>query len=146
MEVLVNDLRFNLYITLYKRVLVIWVALGIIILLSLLFSGAKGMTLFVGGIIWLIMNSSGIFASMWIKIKVNKKRLAFQFSCLYFIFIIMLFDQLYHMLESCMAKVNSMFYKFNILVGIDDRGNLSCHKINLIFVYFDVNPCIVCLY
>ena len=63
-----------------------------------------------------------------------------------FILIIMLFDQLYHMLESCMDKINSMFYKFNILVGIDDRGNLSCHKINLIFVYFDVNSCIVCLY
>ena len=74
MEVLVNDLRFHLYITLYKRILVIWVALGIIILLSLLFSGAKGMTLFAGGIIWLIINSSGIFASMWIKIKVNKKK------------------------------------------------------------------------
>jgi hypothetical protein len=70
MQVLVNDLRFNLYITLYKRILVIWIALGFVVLLTLLFSGVKGLALFGGGVLWLIINALGIFASMWIKIKV----------------------------------------------------------------------------
>ncbi len=72
MQVLVNDLRFNLYIILYKRILVIWIALGFIVLLALLFSGVKGLALFGGGVLWLILNALGIFATMWIKIKVLK--------------------------------------------------------------------------
>jgi hypothetical protein len=118
MQVLTNDLRFNLYITLYKRILVIWIALGFIVLLALLFSGVKGLALFGGGVLWLIINALGIFATMWIKIK------------------------LYHLLERCISHVNGMLYKYNILVGVDDRGKISCHKINLVFIYFDVTYCI----
>ena len=36
-----------------------------------------------------------------------------------------------------------MLFKYNILLGVDDRGHISCHKINLCFVYFDVSYCIV---
>lgn len=135
MQVLLNDMRFNLYIILYKRILVIWIAFGFIVLLILLFSGVKGLALFGGGVLWLIINALGIFVSMWVKIKVLK--LLFRKDKL------IDFLQLYHMLERCMAQVNAMLYKHNILLGIDDKGKLSCHKINLVFVYFDVNSCIV---
>jgi hypothetical protein len=57
---------------LYKRILVIWIVLGFIVLLALLFSGVKGLALFGGGVLWLIINALGIFATMWIKIKVSK--------------------------------------------------------------------------
>ncbi|XP_054156801.1 transmembrane protein 268-like [Oppia nitens] len=117
-QVLVNDLRFNLYITLYKRMLAVWIALGFAILLSILFSGMKGLPLFVGGVIWLVVNVFGIFVTMFFKVK------------------------LYHLLERCISQVNRMLYKNNILLGVDDRGSLSCHKINLIFIYFDVTYCI----
>ncbi|XP_054707873.1 transmembrane protein 268-like [Uloborus diversus] len=118
MQVLVNDVRFNLYNVCYKRVLILWIMLGFIILLSLLFSGVRGLALFGGGIVWLIINAVGIFVCMWVKIK------------------------LYRMLEQCMASVNAMLYKHRILIGLDDRGKISCHKVNLIFIYFDVSYCI----
>jgi hypothetical protein len=41
-----------------------------------------------------------------------------------------------------MAAVNEHFYKSNIILGVDDQGHFSCHKVNLVFVYFDVKPCI----
>lgn len=47
------------------------------------------------------------------------------------------------MLEECVSAVNGMLYKSHILVGVDDRGKISCHKVNLVFVYFDVTYCIV---
>lgn len=47
------------------------------------------------------------------------------------------------MLEECIAQVNTIFGRHNIFLGIDDRGHFSCHKINLIFVYFDTKYCIV---
>ncbi|XP_067120412.1 transmembrane protein 268 isoform X2 [Centruroides vittatus] len=118
MQVLVNDIRFNVYIMFYKRVLLVWILLGFIILLSLLFSGIRGLALFGGGIVWLIVNAIGIFICMWLKIK------------------------LYRLLEQCVASVNALLYKHNILVGLDDRGKISCHKVNLIFLYFDVGYCI----
>lgn len=70
MQVLVNDIRFNIYNMCYKRVLILWIMLGFIILLSLLFSGVRGLALFGGGIVWLIVNAVGIFVCMWLKIKV----------------------------------------------------------------------------
>lgn len=118
MQTLVNDYRFNLYIIFYKRVMVVWVVLGFIILLSLLFSGARGLPLFAGGIVWLIVNAFGVFFSMWIKCKLMR------------------------MLERCIARVNEIFYKNNILLGVDDKGKISCHKINLVFVFFDSTYCI----
>lgn len=47
------------------------------------------------------------------------------------------------MLEDCMAQINFILGKHNIFLGVDDRGHFSCHKINLIFVYFDPKYCIV---
>ncbi|RWS25621.1 uncharacterized protein B4U80_04728 [Leptotrombidium deliense] len=118
MQVLVNDYRFKLYIIFYKRILVVWIALGFVVLLTLLFHGVKGMALFGGGVLWLIINALGIFFSMWIKIK------------------------LYRMLERCVARANENLMKNNIIVAIDDRGKISCHKVHLIFIYFDIQYCI----
>ena len=35
--------------------------------------------------------------------------------------------------------------KHNLLIGVDDRGHLSCHKINLYFIYFDTSDCVTFL-
>ncbi|XP_022644788.1 transmembrane protein 268-like isoform X4 [Varroa destructor] len=118
LQILTNDLRFTLYNILYKRILLMWMLMGFVILLSLLFSGTKGLALFGGGVFWLIVNAVGIFAFMYIKLK------------------------LYHMLERCIAHVNQILVKHKILLGLDDRGKLSCHKVHLIFLYFDTEPCI----
>ncbi|XP_074597476.1 uncharacterized protein LOC141852375 isoform X2 [Brevipalpus obovatus] len=118
MQNLVNDYRFKVYIVFYKRVMMIMITLAFIILMVLLFSGARGTPLIVGGIIWLIINGFGIFISLWLKFKMVR------------------------LLEHCLARVNEIFLKNNILFGVDDRGKLSCHKVNLVFVYFDCTYCI----
>ena len=51
--------------------------------------------------------------------------------------------QLNHNLERCMAQVNKHLLRHKIILGLDDRGKLSCHKVNLCFIYFDTVDCIV---
>ncbi|XP_051159358.1 uncharacterized protein LOC127280435 isoform X2 [Leptopilina boulardi] len=118
MELLVNDVRFNMYNICYKRVLVLWIFIGFVILLGLLFSGVTGLTLFGLGVMWLVLNAAAIFLCMFIKIKLNQN------------------------LEKCMAQVNKHLLRHKILLGLDDRGKISCHKVNLCFLYFDSNECV----
>ena len=73
MSILLNDYRFNLYIILHRRILGIWIAAGILFLLAILFSGWKGSTLFLAGIIWLIMTALGIFLAIFVKQRVCSK-------------------------------------------------------------------------
>ncbi|CAH0404733.1 unnamed protein product [Chilo suppressalis] len=118
MELLVNDGRFTLYNICYKRVLVCWITLAFLVLLALLFSGLTGLTLFSLGVMWLILNAAAIFLCMWIKLKLSKG------------------------LEQCLASVNKLLNKHKLVITLDDRGKISCHKVNLCFLYFDSGPCI----
>lgn len=118
MELLVNDVRFTLYNICYKRVLVVWIALAFTVLLGLLFSGLTGLTLFALGVAWLVLNASAIFLSMWLKFRLARG------------------------LERCMANVNKHLLRHKIVLALDDRGRMSCHKVNLCFLYFDPAPCI----
>ncbi|XP_047118587.1 LOW QUALITY PROTEIN: transmembrane protein 268 [Schistocerca piceifrons] len=118
MEILTNDFRFNIYNICYKRILVAWIFTAFVVLLGLLFSGVTGLTLFGLGVMWLILNALAIFFCMWVKIRLN------------------------HNLERCMAQVNKHLLKHRIILGLDDRGKLSCHKVNLCFIYFDAVDCI----
>ncbi|XP_012278321.1 transmembrane protein 268 isoform X2 [Orussus abietinus] len=118
MELLVNDVRFNMYNVCYKRILVLWIFTAFVVLLGLLFSGVTGLTLFGLGIMWLVLNAAAIFLCMFVKIKLNRN------------------------LEKCMAQVNKHLLRHKILLGLDDRGKISCHKVNLCFIYFDTTDCI----
>ncbi|XP_028033512.1 uncharacterized protein LOC114245523 isoform X2 [Bombyx mandarina] len=119
MELLVNDARFTLYNICYKRVLVCWISLAFLVLLALLFSGLTGLTLFSLGVLWLIFNAAAIFLCMWIKLKLSKG------------------------LDQCLARVNKLLNKHKLILALDDRGKISCHKVNLCFIYFDSGPCIM---
>lgn len=70
MSQLVNDYRFTLYNVCYKRILMLWILLGFVILLIILFSGLSQLELFGAGIGWLMVNAGAIFLCMWVKIKV----------------------------------------------------------------------------
>ncbi|XP_063902727.1 uncharacterized protein LOC135122467 isoform X2 [Zophobas morio] len=118
MELLVNDFRFTLYNVCYKRVLVVWIFLAFSVLFGLLFSGLSGLTLFGLGIGWLILNAAAIFFSMWLKYKLSRN------------------------LERCLAHVNKQLLRHKIVIALDDRGKISCHKVNLCFLYMDSAPCI----
>jgi len=123
LDKLTKDMRFTLYNLFYKRILVVWIATAFIILLCILFGNKQqqGLLLFGLGVAWLIMNAAAIFLCMWVKLKLNKS------------------------LEGCIGSVNAGLIKHKLLLGVDDRGKLSCHKVNLCFMYFDSNPCITYL-
>ncbi|XP_047472842.1 transmembrane protein 268-like isoform X1 [Penaeus chinensis] len=118
MSQLVNDYRFTLYNVCYKRILMAWIILGFVILLGILFSGLTQLKLFGAGIGWLMVNAAAIFFCMWVKIQLNKS------------------------LERCIAGINLQLLRHKILLGLDDRGKLSCHKVNLCFIYFDTHDCV----
>lgn len=121
METLVNDYRFTLYNICYKRVLVCWIIFAMAVLLGLLFSGLMGIALFCLGIGWLFLNAVAIFFCMYIKLRLSRG------------------------LEKCLANVNKQLLKHKIILALDDRGKLSCHKVNLCFIYFDPTLCITFL-
>lgn len=85
MNILVNDYRFKVYAIAYKRVIFFWISLGFLLLMSLLFSGARGLTLFCGGLLWLIMNGLGIFICIWIKFKVRHLIVVISLTNLYIV-------------------------------------------------------------
>lgn len=118
MELLVNDVRFSLYNVCYKRILVVWITLAFLVLLGLLFSGLTGLILFGLGIAWLVLNAGAIFLSMYLKFRLQRN------------------------LERCLAHVNKQLLRHKIVIALDDRGKISCHKVNLCFLYMDSAPCI----
>merc|ERR1712156_1268038 len=118
LEKLTRDMRFTMFNIFYKRILVVWIFTAFMLLLGILFSGFQGIELFACGVVWLILNAGAIFFCMWIKIKLNKQ------------------------MEKCMAVVNNSLMKHKLLLGVDDRGKISCHKVNLCFIYFDPSDCI----
>ncbi|XP_050306624.1 uncharacterized protein LOC126743535 isoform X2 [Anthonomus grandis grandis] len=118
MELLVNDVRFTMYNVCYKRILVVWITLAFIVLLGLLFSGTNGLTLFGLGIGWLVLNAAAVFLSMYLKFKLQRN------------------------LERCLAQVNKQLLRHKVALALDDRGKISCHKVNLCFMYMDSAPCI----
>lgn len=105
MELLVNDYRFTLYNICYKRILVVWITIAFVVLLGLLFSGLTGLPLFGLGVAWLVLNVAAIFLSMWIKFKLARN------------------------LERCLAHVNKQLLRHKIIIALDDRGRISCHKV-----------------
>ena len=42
---------------------------------------------------------------------------------------ILIYFQLNKSLEGCIASVNAGLLKHKLLLGVDDRGKLSCHKV-----------------
>ncbi|XP_073823700.1 uncharacterized protein isoform X2 [Musca autumnalis] len=118
METLVNDYRFTMYNICYKRILVVWILFAFTVLLTLLFSGLQGVALFSLGVSWLFLNAAAIFLCMWVKLRLARG------------------------LEKCLARVNKQLIKHKILLVLDDRGRISCHKVNLCFLYFDSGPCV----
>ena len=121
LEKLTRDMRFTMFNIFYKRILVVWIFTAFMLLLGILFSRQMGLVLFGLGVAWLICNAMAIFLCMWLKLKLNKS------------------------LESCIASVNSGLVKHKLLLALDDRGKVSCHKINLCFIYLDCSLCIVSL-
>ena len=118
MEQLVNDYRFTMYNMLYKRVILIWLMIAFSILIGLLLCGLEGIMLFMLGIFWLLLNALAIGISIWSKFILNRG------------------------LEKCLASINKHLIKHKMLMGVEDRGRMSCHKLTLNFIYYDPARCL----
>ncbi|CAK9291393.1 unnamed protein product [Gordionus sp. m RMFG-2023] len=115
MEFLTNDYRFNCYNMCYRRIIVFWLFFGLFILLAILFSGMRGTILFGMGIVWLLVNTIGIFMCLLIKKRMNNN------------------------LDDAVSAVNRVFIKKNVLAGMEDKGKISCHKISISFFFITDN-------
>ncbi|PAV60458.1 hypothetical protein WR25_10588 isoform B [Diploscapter pachys] len=118
MELIVNDYRFRSYATIYSRLVAGWLVLALIIMLAVLFSQSQGG--------WPIM----IFCIIW---------------CLAlfvgFLVCAILRRQIRIGLRHCIYSANKVLLKHNVLCGIEDRGQLSCHKVVIHLMYFQVAGC-----
>ncbi|GAU97814.1 hypothetical protein RvY_09045 [Ramazzottius varieornatus] len=119
LEVLVKDYRFRIFAVLYKRLIGIWLLLTVIVLLVLLFTGLRGINLFVAGLIWLIVAGTGMCFCLYAKKKMNDG------------------------LRDAVATANKFTIKQRLIVGVDDRGKLSMHKTFVLLMYYDVSDCII---
>ncbi|OUC41436.1 hypothetical protein D917_03375, partial [Trichinella nativa] len=119
MELLTNDFRFRLYTVFHQRIIFAWLIASLIVMLCVLFSNARGLVLFALSLSWSFVIGLG--------------------TLLCVIFERML-DQ---SLSACVATVNRFLVRHNLLLCVDDRGKFSCHKIAIVFLYFNLDQCIL---
>ncbi|KRY71989.1 Vacuolar protein sorting-associated protein 52 -like protein, partial [Trichinella pseudospiralis] len=117
MELLTNDFRFRLYTVFHQRIVFAWLIASLIVMLCVLFSNARGLVLFALSLGWLSVIGLG--------------------TLLCVIFERML-DQ---SLNACVATVNRFLVRHNLLLCVDDRGKFPCHKIVIVFFYFNLEQC-----
>ncbi|KAL1244841.1 Vacuolar protein sorting-associated protein [Trichinella spiralis] len=119
MELLTNDFRFRLYTVFHQRIIFAWLIASLIVMFCVLFSNARGLVLFALSLGWSSVIGLG--------------------TLLCVIFERML-DQ---SLSACVATVNRFLVRYNLLLCVDDRGKFSCHKIAIVFLYFNLDQCIL---
>uniref|UniRef100_A0A1I8BIT1 Uncharacterized protein n=1 Tax=Meloidogyne hapla TaxID=6305 RepID=A0A1I8BIT1_MELHA len=117
-----NDLRFFSYAVIYSRLTPIWLIFSIIILLAVLASSPAvvggGFPILIFTIVWLLMLLLGLLLCVFIR------------------------KYIVLSLRNLMKDVNKIsFLQYKILIGVQDRGQLSCHKVALMFIFLDTNGC-----
>uniref|UniRef100_A0A914W7G2 Transmembrane protein 268 n=1 Tax=Plectus sambesii TaxID=2011161 RepID=A0A914W7G2_9BILA len=119
MELLTNDYRFRAYTVFYRRLISIWIVMCLVILLILLFSSPSqgGLLVFLLVLAWMLLVAVGLVICLLIKKQINTG------------------------LHHCVRSANKILIRHNLLVGVEDRGKLSCHKIAIHFIYFRTSDC-----
>ncbi|VDO56030.1 unnamed protein product [Haemonchus placei] len=106
MELITNDYRFRSFSTLYSRLVAFWMTLSIVILLVVLFANAEGGILVMTFcLFWCVMLFAGIIACAIIR------------------------KQIRIGLRHCVQSANKILIKNNVIAGVEDKGQLSCHKV-----------------
>ncbi|KAK6024922.1 hypothetical protein OSTOST_09191 [Ostertagia ostertagi] len=106
MELITNDYRFRSFSTLYSRLVAFWMTLSIIILLVVLFANSEGGILVMTFcLFWCVMLFAGIIACAIIR------------------------KQIRIGLRHCVQSANKILIKNNVIAGVEDKGQLSCHKV-----------------
>ncbi|KJH44236.1 hypothetical protein DICVIV_09747 [Dictyocaulus viviparus] len=119
MELITNDYRFRSFSSLYSRIVALWMALSITILLIVLFSNSEGgFLVMMFSFFWCIMLFAGIVACAVIR------------------------KQIRNGLRHCVQSANKVLVKDNLLAGVEDKGQLSCHKVVIHMMWFRLEDCL----
>ncbi|CAJ0917878.1 unnamed protein product, partial [Mesorhabditis belari] len=120
MELITNDYRFRLYSTLYGRVIAIWMVFSLAILLAVLFTSPKGggLPVFIFCLVWCFTLFAGIIGCAIIR------------------------KQIRIGLRHCVQSANKILMRYGYLAGIEDRGQISCHKVVIQLLYHDTTDCV----
>uniref|UniRef100_A0A7E4VEQ8 BTB domain-containing protein n=1 Tax=Panagrellus redivivus TaxID=6233 RepID=A0A7E4VEQ8_PANRE len=115
-----DDTRFRCYAMGFSRILPTWVVFSIFFLLLMLVSSPDGgFAVMVMTLCWMVMLFVGVF------------------------FCIVIRKHLRIGLTECIGEANKDLLHHSLIVGVQDRGQLSCHKVVLIFMKYDVSECLV---
>ncbi|CAD5223888.1 unnamed protein product [Bursaphelenchus okinawaensis] len=118
MATITDDIRFKSYVVLFSRAVPIWVMTSVILLMLMLFTSQDGgLHVMVFTILWGLMLCIGLG------------------------FCILLRKYLANGLNLVVRDANDQAIKHNLLVGVQDRGQMSCHKVVLVLMYYDVKEC-----
>ncbi|GMR33488.1 hypothetical protein PMAYCL1PPCAC_03683 [Pristionchus mayeri] len=118
LEMITNDYRFRSYCTLYGRLVAIWMTLSLLVLLAVLFSSPQGglpVLIFCFG--WCATVLIGILGCCVLR------------------------KQMRVGLRHAVQAANRILQRHGILAGVEDRGQISCHKVVIHLMYFDTTGC-----
>ncbi|KAK5985928.1 hypothetical protein GCK32_002395 [Trichostrongylus colubriformis] len=119
MELITNDYRFRSFSTLYSRLVAFWMTLSIVILLVVLFANSEGgLLVMTFCLFWCVMLFAGIIACAIIR------------------------KQIRIGLRHCVQSANKILIKNNVIAGIEDKGQLSCHKVVIHMMWFRMEDCL----
>lgn len=117
-KTIVEDYRFKLYSTIYSRIIAIWMTFWIgSLTVTLLLQSKGGWPVMIWCLVWAVLLFVGVYVCAMIRRRI---RIA-----------------LNHVVE----KANKIIVDRHFLIGVEDRGQLSCHKVVIHFIRFNVGEC-----
>ena len=135
MRHITDDIRFKAYAVAFSRILPMWVVFSIIVLLAMLISSPDGgFSVMVMTFFWVIMLLIGVFFGIIIRKHVSPSQSIYGSHVVF---------QLKIGLAQVVSEANKHLLHHNLIVGVQDRGQLSCHKVVIIFMYYQTQECLV---
>ncbi|CAO4385461.1 unnamed protein product [Caenorhabditis nigoni] len=117
-QTIVESSRFKLYSTIYSRIIAIWMTFWILSLtVTLLLQSHGGWPVMIWCLVWTVLLFVGIYGCAMIRRQIR--------------------IGLNHVVE----KANKIIVDRHFLTGVEDRGQLSCHKVVIHFIRFNVLEC-----
>ncbi|KAF1747944.1 hypothetical protein GCK72_024410 [Caenorhabditis remanei] len=117
-KTIVEDTRFKMFSTIYSRLIAIWMTFWILSLtITLLLQSKGGWPVMIWCLVWAVLLFVGIYVCAMIRRRIR--------------------IGLNHVVE----KANKIIVDRHFLIGVEDRGQLSCHKTVIHFIRFNVGEC-----
>lgn len=117
-KAIVFDKRFKLFSTIYSRIIAMWMTFWIFALtVTLLLQSKGGWPVMIWCLIWTVLLFAGIYACAMIRRRIRIG------------------------LNRTVANANKFIVSRHFLAAVEDRGQLSCHKVVIHFIRYNVLEC-----